>query len=265
MLKAIKKLSSHKSPEKDMTIAPKTTPTCPFENVKEEAPQAPMPVCPFHKTKHLQPEGTIKKDVSVNVIGGTFTKSGQSAQLLKDIGGSDRIMQMTTRFYSHAFEDKTLDKFMFMSDGAANHGKRLGDWIVQKMGGEGEPWTASERLGMRQPSHAEAWHCEKRDAKDIGTHFKLDDCRIWMRLMFWSAREVGLDKHEPFMKWYIGFIRHFVGVYERSAPAFAEESAKWSLDPENIAKYIADGHQMLDVIGVGRESGYFMSFGRLAR
>jgi hypothetical protein len=38
---------------------------------------------------------------------------------------------------------------MFMDDGAEAHGKRLGDWIIEKMGGEGHPWTDSGRLGQR--------------------------------------------------------------------------------------------------------------------
>lgn len=254
MLKLLRRSSSlleRESPGKDNYVSPKSIPKCPFENVKDDAPRGTAR-CPLHDAKHKQPEGSIRKEISVNIIGGTFTKSRQSAQLLRDIGGSDRIMQMTTRFYARVFEDFTLEKFMFRTDGPANHGKRLGDWIVQKMGGEGEPWTASGRLGMRQPSHVAAWQSIKRDKKDIGTHFKLDDCRIWMRLMFWSAREVGLGKHEPFMKWYIGFIAHFVAIYEATAPDYAEESAEWSSNHENIAKYISDGHRMLDVIGIGR-------------
>lgn len=38
---------------------------------------------------------------------------------------------------------------MFMDDGAEAHGKRLADWIIEKMGGEGYPWTDSGRLGQR--------------------------------------------------------------------------------------------------------------------
>ena len=54
---------------------------------------------------------------------------------------------MCTRFYAHVFDDYQLDKFMFMDDGAEMHGKKLADWIIEKMGGEGTPWTDSGRLG----------------------------------------------------------------------------------------------------------------------
>jgi len=55
--------------------------------------------------------------------------------LLKDIGGGGRIRSMCTRFYAKAFKDSVLSKFMFETDDAKAHGKRLGDWIVEKMGG----------------------------------------------------------------------------------------------------------------------------------
>ena len=105
---------------------------------------------------------------------------------------------------------------------------------------------------MRQQTHAQAWYSPKRSPSERGQRFKLDDTRIWMRIMFWSAREIGLDQHQPFWNWYIGFIRHFIAVYERSAPAYAQESADWSGNLANIKKYIADGYKMVDVIGYGR-------------
>ena len=36
---------------------------------------------------------------------------------------------------------------MFETDGAENHAKRLADWIIEKIGGEGKPWTESGREG----------------------------------------------------------------------------------------------------------------------
>ena len=56
---------------------------------------------------------------------------------------------------------------------------------------------------------------------------------------FWSAREVGLFD-TPFGDYYVKFIAHFVSVYERTAPPFARESARWSSSEENIAKYLWD-------------------------
>ena len=105
---------------------------------------------------------------------------------------------------------------------------------------------------MRQSTHIKAWHSPKRSPPMRGQRFKLDDTRIWMRLMFWSAREVGLAEHEPFWNWFVGFLRHFIAVYEGSAPAYAQESADWSESPSNIKKYIEDGYKMVDVIAYGR-------------
>ena len=75
---------------------------------------------------------------------------GETARLLRDIGGGDRIREMTTRFYGHVFKDRELHKFIFATDGEAAHGKRIGDWIVENMGGEGDVWTDSGREGMRE-------------------------------------------------------------------------------------------------------------------
>jgi len=120
------------------------------------------------------------------------------------------------------------------------------------MGGEGRPWYDSGRWGQRQPSHFKAWNSKKRDPEVRGAHFQLDDTRVWMRLHFWAAREVGLANHPAFFPWYTQFIGHFIRVYEREAPPYVLESAQWSADPENIATYVASGNKMNDVIGIGR-------------
>lgn len=72
-----------------------------------------------------------------------------------------------------------------------------------------------------------------------------------MRLMFWSAREQGLFERSPsFADWYVRFIAHFVSVYERTAPTFARDSARWSADPANVEAYGARGCRMgADVLG----------------
>lgn len=69
--------------------------------------------------------------------------------------------------------------------------------------------------------------------------------------MFWSAREQGLFERSPsFGAWYVRFIAHFMSVYERTAPTFARDSARWSLNPENIEAYLARGCRMdPDVLG----------------
>ena len=42
-----------------------------------------------------------------------------------------------------------------------------------------------------------------RPKEERGRRFKLPDCRTWMRLMFWSARECKLDQHEAFFDWQV--------------------------------------------------------------
>ena len=42
---------------------------------------------------------------------------------------------------------------------------------------------------------------------------------------------------------------HFVSVYERTAPPFARESARWSADPANVQAYLDAGRRMHDVTG----------------
>ncbi|KAA0159649.1 hypothetical protein FNF31_04725 [Cafeteria roenbergensis] len=89
-----------------------------------------------------------------------------------------------------------------------------------------------------------------QEAHKRGDHFKLDDCRVWMRIMFLAAREHGLHDHPAFWDWYIRFIGHFVRVYERSAPPFAAESAAWSADATAVAEYMRDGWKMRDILGL---------------
>jgi len=123
--------------------------------------------------------------------------------------------------------------------------------VVQFMGGEGNPWDDSGREGMRQPTHADAWMSPRRIPSRRGRRFKLDDCRIWMRLMFWAGREVGLMSHPTFASWYVQFIAHFIRVYEVAAPPYAALDAAWSADPRNIETYMQNGRVMKDVIGAG--------------
>lgn len=222
------------------------SPQCPLANLL--IPAEKVSKCPFH-AHHVPAEYSVAQPVRLNVKDGThYTSAGQAA-LLADIGGGDRIREFVTRFYARAFLDEHIKDFFFLDDGATAHGKRLADWIIQKMGGEGEPWTDSGRWGMRQPSHRAAWYSEKRAPELQGQRFKLDDCRIWMRLHFWAARECGLHEHEMFWEWYIQFIQHFIAVYERSAPRYTAADAEWSANPANIAAYEASGYVMSDVIG----------------
>ena len=88
----------------------------------------------------------------------------------------------------------------------------------------------------------------------MGRRFKVDDCRVWMRLHFWAAREVGLFDNPAFEDYYTRYIGHFMSVYERRAPPFAREAARWSADSRNVLAYLADPRAaMADVIDVGFE------------
>lgn len=203
--------------------------------------------------------------IPLTMNGNSFQGNQDTAILLREAGGGDAIRHMTDLFYQKAFSDPHLDQFI-ASHGDPHH-TRLGNWIVEKMGGEGNVWTKERSTRSqeavilaggrkhvvhdRTSAHSAAWHCPKREAHLVGDHFQLHDSRVWMRLMFWSAREAGLfDKSPTFADWYVRFIGHFVRVYEREAPAFARESARWSLDEANIAEYIRNGNSMgEDVLG----------------
>ncbi|TRY68450.1 hypothetical protein TCAL_04686 [Tigriopus californicus] len=207
---------SHMKPEVSSEVCPLTVSLVkdPFSNRTK---------CVYHNVIHKRPPVSRGKAVDLEVIFGTFQTTPETANLLHSIGGGHQIHQMTTRFYTRAFQDHTLSPFMFEDDGAANHGQRLGDWIIEKMGGEGPVWSDSGRRDMRQVSHFKAWNSKKRSPVVRGNHFKLTDCRVWMRLMFWAGREVGLDGNVPFWEWYQEFIQHFIAIYERTAPPFTED------------------------------------------
>jgi len=226
--------------------------SCPFTNLKStplKTSKIALQECPFHKHKANYDPSKVKSPPQLTLRGGTTHIISQgSIDLLEDIGGGDVIREICTRFYARAFEDAVLKQFFFLDDGAVAHAQRLADWIIEKMGGEGRPWTESGRLGQRQPSHFKAWNSDKRHYRARGDHFKLDDVRIWMRLHFWAVRECGLTNHKPFFTWYKQFIGHFSRVYERQAPAYTEESARWSENDSNLVKYMKLGNFMEDVV-----------------
>jgi truncated hemoglobin YjbI len=223
---------------------------------------AAVPRCPFSGGK-----------VPLRMVGGgrTHGTSSATAALLKAIGGLEKLKQITTRFYEKTFADTHLDQFVRSHDDP--HAERLSAWIAEKMGG-GTPWSDERRTrpqevveaygGMRvmvhdrSSAHFAAWNSPKRQPQVAGDHFVLRDARVWMRLMFWSAREVGAfdgEAGKAFEDWYVKFIAHFVRVYEGLAPPFARESARWSLDPEATRKYL-ETHTMADVLAVSDRQAY---------
>ena len=84
---------------------------------------------------------------------------------------------------------------------------------------------------MRQVSHSKAWNYKNRPREVRGRHFNLTDCVVWMTVMFMAGREVGLDQHEVFWDWFIGFISHFIAVY------YTEGAAEWSEREANVIEY----------------------------
>lgn len=207
--------------------------------------------------------------IPLRMSGNSFQGDRDTAQLLHEIGGVEALKAITTVFYKKAFADPHLDQFILRHNDP--HFERLGHWIAEKMDPSNKIWTAERqtrsmtnphqcvggRINVtdRSSAHAAAWHCTKRKPEVQGEHFQLHDARVWMRLMFWSAKEVGAFQRSPtFESWYVRFIAHFVRVYEREAPPFARESNRWSETEENINAYLAAGCLMgEDVLG---EDGY---------
>lgn len=200
----------------------------------------------------------------VHLNGNSFQGNRDTAQLLAEIGGVDALKAITDAFYKKAFADPHLDQFILRHNDP--HFERLGNWIAEKMDPSQKIWSAERQTRSvvphqcaggtitvtdRSSAHAAAWHCTKRQPDVQGEHFQLHDARVWMRLMFWSAREVGAFQRSPtFESWYVRFIAHFVRVYERDAPPFARDSFRWSTSQENITAYLEGGHLMgEDVLG----------------
>ena len=134
----------------------------------------------------------------------------------------------------------------------------------------------------RSTAHFAAWHSTKREDKKVGDHFKLDDCRIWLRLHFWACRKAGLfPVHEnitltsirkdleteanvlppvtentklKFQDWYSRFLSHFVRIYENTTPPFVHSELLWSTKEENTKRYLiqlqSGSHGMDDIVGV---------------
>ena len=202
--------------------------------------------------------------IPLRLNGNSFQGDKDTAKLLEEIGGVDTLKQVTDIFYKKVFVDPHLDQFILRHNDP--HFKRLANWIAEKMDPSQKVWTAERKtrpaiptqcaggqivVHDRSSAHAAAWHCTKRKPEVQGDHFQLHDARVWMRLMFWSCKEVGVFQRSPtFESWYVRFIAHFVRVYEREAPPFARESCRWSSSEENIQAYLAAGNTMgEDILG----------------
>jgi len=203
------------------------------------------------------------KLVPLNVSDGAHRPNQQTRRLLRAIGGLQTLRRFTVLFYQKCEVDPHLDQFIRRHTDP--HAERFALWIMEKFG-EGTPWTHELRVRKtdrmriggqvyevsydRSSAHFAAWHSPKRPEDKQGERFKPHDARVWMRLHFWAAREVGLfePQHSAFMDYYTRFIGNFISVYSSKSPPFTRESARWSADPRNIECYRASGNRMADVL-----------------
>jgi len=197
-------------------------------------------------TEH-QPGGKIEEQEKRKVgwLRRLFRRK-KGTDVLAEIGGSAKLRAVATRFYQHCAEDPHMEQFI--ENHAEPHGERLGNWFAEKLGGEGPVWSKARPRNARADAHKKAWHSHKRQQQHRGQRFKVVDCRIWMRLMFWAAREEGLADHERFWNWYVTFIGRFIRVYAFGAGKYGKESAAWSADATNIEKYRNAGFVMEDIL-----------------
>lgn len=202
-------------------------------------------------------------DTPFLVKNGTFQSSQHSSALLERVGGQEAIFSLTNSFYERAFKDSHFPQFV--RDQGEAHGHRLGLWIIQKMSGA-NVWSLSletreeisHKLGNgqmhavrdRSSAHVAAWYSTKRQPENIGKRFKLEDCRVWLRMFFWAARDVGLLNDAQFSDWLTRFLGHFIAVYERTATLFVRDSLRWSDDKEAVQNYLDNGRVMEDVFNL---------------
>jgi hypothetical protein len=214
---------------------------------------------------HYDPSSFLFVPLSLNDKDGrTHVVSEAIKEIFRQELCFEDIENMTKLFYNKAFLDKTLDVFLRSHDDP--HASRFAKWVVTKLTGS-SLWNDDCQMRSKEPvilaqsirhvvhdrssAHVAAWHSPKRATYDIGRHFQLDECRVWMRLHFWAMRESRiLTKSPSFADYYVRFIAHFVRVYESTAPPFARESLRWSEDPSNIEEYIANGREMKGVLGL---------------
>lgn len=221
-----------------------------------ETTETARSACPFHFVP-----------LKMGGSGRTHVVSNASAKLIHDEVSLEDLTKMTNAFYAKAFQDPVIDKFIRSHED--DHGSRFAKWIHQKLSGS-SVWDADRRSRDKTPvtlagghrhvvhdrssAHAAAWYSPKRPQQEVGRHFKLDECRVWMRLHFWAMRESGIvDKSPSFADFYVRFIGHFVRVYESTAPTFARDSFRWSADPANTERYLANGRRMPEIMDLTLE------------
>jgi len=183
----------------------------------------------------------------------------RTGEVLAAAGGVDGIIRITTRFYEKFHADAHLRQFLGgLQQPLEVHARRLGSYIAEMMGASGAPWTTDTRTNTtdrRQPiklangrtalaadrfsAHHCAWHSVDRPREKVGRRFKLDDCRVWMRLFFWAVRDSGFDERTDVFRYLQRFICHFIAIYETTARPFTLLESRWSADARNTDAYIS--------------------------
>ena len=245
------------------------------QKLRESDPdlQQEQSICPFSNESENQATkgGKSNEAVPYQYVplrmggrGGTHMISEGSLALIENEVSLDDLKKMTAAFYKLAFQDETLDKLI--RSHSDPHGDRFAKWIHQKLSGS-NVWDRDRQQRDKTPvqvaggrsavvhdrssAHAAAWYSPKRPQKEVGRHFKLDECRVWMRLHFYGMRQSGIVEQSPsFADYYVRFIGHFVSVYEGSATLFARESFRWGAKQSNFDQYIDNGRVMKDVLGL---------------
>lgn len=221
---------------------------------------------PGHPSIAAFTDGTVCPMAKLTIVRQSHKATRDSAAIVHAVGGLPTLRRFTIRFYQKAFADPVLDAFIRSHEDP--HGERFAAWIAEKLG-VGTPWSDERRTRRielfeakghslqtphdRSSAHFAAWHSPKRSDDVWGEHFKLDTCRVWMRLHFWACREEGLTEHAAFIDYYVRFIGHFVSVYEQAAPPFARESLRWSADAANVQRYMDAGRRMPEIMGLSHE------------
>ncbi|KAK3286304.1 hypothetical protein CYMTET_6133 [Cymbomonas tetramitiformis] len=119
--------------------------------------------------------------ISLHIVDGSHVATSDSAWLLQQIGGGDVIHRLTDAFYQKVFQDAHLAQFFASFDDP--HAERLGNWIIEKMGG-GPVWTKERKrrpqvqvtlagghkhvVHDRSSAHVAAWHSPKRQPSKGG-------------------------------------------------------------------------------------------------
>ena len=215
----------------------------------------------------------------LNVVRGAHRGTKRTAALVEDIGGLPALERCTSIFYQRCYADPHVDAFIRSHEDP--HGQRFAAWIAEGLG-YGTPWSEErarrERVevsladGMprvvaavahdRTSAHGSGWHSPKQKRKksrdmqvpEPAADLRFEDCRVWMRLHFWAAREEGVLDYPAFADYYCRFIGHFVSVYQATAPPFARESMRWSAHPANIQTYLDAGRRMPEIMGLAHDA-----------